>query len=177
MSKRKTKKGGFTLIEFLVVISIIGVLTTLGIVSFIVTRNKANTTKAEADLKQIRTAIDMLALDTDEWPGHQQVDFVCNGCSNNELCSDDPQCADSLYGGYGGVTQDDSAPDEYPGWSGPYIVNIPLDPWKNEYFFDTDYDIDESVGEDWKAVIGSYGPNGEGYNDYDTDDIILIIAQ
>jgi hypothetical protein len=48
---------------------------------------------------------------------------------------------------------------------------VPEDPWGNDYFLDTDYEIN---GVDY-IVLGSFGPNGVGQNLYDDDDVIKII--
>ena len=168
--------AGFTIIELLVTISIIGILTTVAIVAYNSAREKARISKAQHEVDQIVTAIEMFAIDMGEWPGHQQVGIMCRdlpgGCpGGNEICDDG--CANNINSEVAGLTQDDSS-SPYSGWSGPYIVDIPNDPWGSQYFFDTDYN--DSI-EGWVAVAGSYGPNGEGNNDYDSDDIIKILAR
>ena len=50
---------GFTLIELLVVIAIIGLLANMAVASLKNAREKARTTRCQADLKQILTAIDL----------------------------------------------------------------------------------------------------------------------
>ena len=69
-----------------------------------------------------------------------------------------------------------STDGNYPNWGGPYIDEIPLDPWGNPYFFDSDYDVPPTGGND-AVVLGSFGPNGVGQNLYDSDDIIIILYQ
>jgi prepilin-type N-terminal cleavage/methylation domain-containing protein len=49
----------FTLIELLVVIAIIGLLTTIGIVSFSSSRTKARAARAAGDLRQIAQALNL----------------------------------------------------------------------------------------------------------------------
>jgi hypothetical protein len=61
----------------------------------------------------------------------------------------------------------------WSGWTGPYLTSVPTDPWGNNYFLDEDYDID---GVDY-VVIGSFGPNGVGPNNYDADNIIIILQE
>lgn len=159
---RKTHhRKGFTLIELLVVLLIIGLLATIASAALGAARQKARTTKAQAELKAISEAVEMLSIDTGEWPAHQPVDTVCVTCSNNEL-------QDLSIGAAGLVTTDGN----YAGWKGPYMEKMPLDPWGTPYFFDTDYDVSGQM----KAVVGSYGPNGVGLNLYDSDDILFILA-
>ena len=59
----------------------------------------------------------------------------------------------------------------FPNWNGPYIPEIPLDPWGNRYFMDTDYQIS---GVD-NVVLGSYGPEAVCNNCYNDTDIRLIL--
>lgn len=182
----KNSNIGFTLIELLVVIAIIGLLSTLAVTAVNSARIKAKTAEAEHEIKLIYDAIARLANDTGEWPNHQSIDTVCDvGCpSNNELCGPDAgggNCpGKSLSDDDAGLTQNDvSIP--YSAWSGPYMNSMPLDPWEREYFFDTDYEVnaagEPSPGGAKAVVIGSYGPNEQGKNDYDSDDIIKIIIR
>src|SRR3972149_10720429 len=52
----KRRRAGFTLIEILVVIAIIGVLASIIIVSLTTTTKKANNAKVKAQLEQVRNA-------------------------------------------------------------------------------------------------------------------------
>ncbi|HUT96329.1 MAG TPA: prepilin-type N-terminal cleavage/methylation domain-containing protein, partial [Candidatus Paceibacterota bacterium] len=65
------KNSGFTLIELLVVIAIIGLLATIVLVALSNARMKAKISRAQADLRQLRNAIEFLVDDTGKWP---------NGC-------------------------------------------------------------------------------------------------
>ena len=165
MPKNRLREG-FTLTELLVVIAIIGILASIVIARVNTARELALIAKAQGDIHAIRTAIQPLALDTDEWPGHKIIDDVQSGTSGNELW-------DLTTGEVGLVTTDGL----YTNWNGPYIQEIPPDPWGNPYFFDTDYDIDPTAGEIWAAVIGSFGPNGDGQNVYDSDNVILLLKE
>ena len=97
-------KYGFTLIELLVVISIIGLLATIIMISLNSARAKARDVKRAADIKQVRTALEMYYSNNGAYP-----------------------VAAAWYGGtgncWGKVTD-----DWVPGLSPTYISKLPLDP-------------------------------------------------
>ncbi len=151
---------GFTLIEVLVVVGIIALLSTLGMAALNYAREKARVTAAESEIDTLYKAIGDLMVDTGEWPGHQTPESVNSG-TGNELW-------DLSVPAAGLVTTDGL----YDNWRGPYLPEIPKDPWGNNYFLDTDYDVGSGV---MKPVVGSFGPNGVGPNLYDNDDIYKVI--
>ena len=174
----RKNENGFTLTEIAVAIFLLVILITIAVMGARAAIETSRIKKTEADLVLIKGAVDLMRIDTKEWPGHQQINTVCSdipgGCpANNEVCPDG--CTYNIASGYAGLLQDD-ATTPYSGWDGPYLRATPVDPWGNQYFFDTDYDVDPTSGVDNKAVIGSYGPNGVGNNVYDADDVILIIG-
>jgi len=171
------RQGGFTLIELLVVLAIVGLLSTLAVTAVKSAREKAKIASAQHEIKLIYDAITMLSNDTGKWPGGQNVDQLGSGGAN-EVCSDG--CSFGLDNSQAGITAEDGS---YQGWNGPYRDTVPLDPWDNEYFFDTDYQVyinEPCNGQGGcvdAVVVGSYGPNGQGLNDYDGDDVIRIILK
>ena len=167
------KKRGFTIIELLIVIAIIGLLSTMVIFSVNEARKKAKISKAQGDIGQINKAIRMLAHDTSQWPGHNDLDVI----TPDLFCGDDDGCTDrSLKDEVAGITSNDTSPP-YEGYRGPYMEFIPNDPWGHEYFFDLEYKIDsndnpcEGSSCDDAAVVGSMGSDGN----LSLDDIIFII--
>ncbi len=168
--KYKNRKAGFTLIEILIVLGIIALLTSLTVVGIQQARKRAKISKAQHDIDVIYTAISQLMIDTGEWPGHQTPEEV-NNASNNEIWD--------LNTPEAGIVQTDG---NYENWQGPYMPEVREDPWGNNYFFDTDYSIkpdgtpcDGGVVCSDAVVVGSFGPDGQGKNLYNSDDVIKII--
>jgi len=64
---RKFKKG-FTLVELLIVISILGVLTTIGLVSFASAQMRGRDSQRKSDLKQISTSLELYFSDHQAYP-------------------------------------------------------------------------------------------------------------
>lgn len=63
MKKMIKSKAGFTLVEIMIVVAIIGLLAAIGIPSFMKARDKSLTNTKEANIKQIEGAIEQYALD------------------------------------------------------------------------------------------------------------------
>jgi len=157
MTFRLKNSRGFNLIELMVVITIVGILAAIAIPQFSVYREKAKVAEATSELKEIQLVIELLASDTGKWPGPNEV----GATANMEVWD--------LSAANAGLVATNGA---FPGWNGPYIASVSKDPWGNNYFFDPDYTI---VGVLY-AVIGSFGPNGVGPNQYDSDDVIIKLA-
>ena len=163
---------GFTLIELLVVIAIIGILASVVLVAFPSSVEKARIGEAKSDIGQIYRAIKRLEVETGCWPKNSSA-LVCKTPFVIENGVDDNEIWDLSDFDVGLLMDNDNA---FRNWAGPYMSVITVDPWGNNYFFDTDYDMDPTAGEDWAAVLGSFGPNGVGQNLYDEDDVIFILA-
>ena len=152
-----------TLMELIIVIAILGILAAVIMPRVQEARKEAKIAQARLQLSQIVHAIKLLENDTNEWPDHKQVDVIESGASGNEVWDlNTPQA---------GLMATDG---DYNNWRGPYISRVPKDPWDQNYFFDTDYDVDAGPGEKWAATAGSFGPDGIGPNLYNSDDIYII---
>jgi len=182
---RAKKVAGFTLIELLVVIAIIGILAAVVLASLSQSRELANVRKAQADMRNIHTAMEMLFNDTGLYPHKQEQYCPPRQAGGNEV--------DLSLGSTGLVTTDGT----YPDWKGPYVTNV-LDPWGNPYFFDEDYlclsgtigcnGIQDS-GLD-SSVLVSCGPNNArgtspsapGFSNgaacaYDEDNVVYLLCR
>ncbi len=68
-SADRSKAGGFTLVELLVVISIIGILAALLVANLVGTRGRATDTQKKADLRSLKTALQLYHNDYGVFPG------------------------------------------------------------------------------------------------------------
>lgn len=84
----KTKKKGFTLIEMLVVITIIGILSTLILVSVGRIRKNSIDTRRKANLENVRGAIAIYYSATSSWPAYTDWNSLITTLSNSGYISD-----------------------------------------------------------------------------------------
>ena len=116
---------------------------------------------AEAELEVLSAAVLQLAWDTGKWPNERPR--TAGGSAEMWDISGD-NCG--LLGNNG----------NYIHWKGPYYEGALRDPWGNRYFFDPDYRHREKDGTVRNAVVvGSFGPNGRGPNQYDSDDVYVLL--
>lgn len=133
---RKHRTGrGFTLIELLVVIVIIAVLAAVIVPQYFARVDDAKRAKAHDDIATLSKLIQTYRMDTGQFPTNDEGLAVLEA---------DP-----------GVN----------GWKGPYVTNgIPLDPWSNEYVY-------QSNGDD-SFLIVSFGSDGSEGGEGNAEDII-----
>ncbi len=146
MSKQLTK--GFSLLEILVVLVIMGILVSLVAPTVLNRVDDARLQKAQADFKAIETALKIYHLDNFNYPSSEQ--------GLQALVSrptDDPEPRNWKQGGY--------------------LPELPIDPWGNEYLYlypgeNGEFDIytlgaDRTAGGDAQnADLGNWKEAGAG---------------
>ncbi len=135
-SRQRVRQDGFTLIEIMVVVVILGILAAIVVPNIMDAPDKARITKAKQDLRVIESALDLYKLDNFNYPSSQQ--------------------------GLEALVMQPSGDPPAPNWKpGGYIKSLPKDPWGNPYQYlypGTHGEIDLfSFGADGK-------PGGDGVN-------------
>ena len=106
--RRRTSTTGFSLIEMLVAVAIVGLL--IGVVGPAAMRQlqSSRVTTAEAQITQLRSALDIFMIETGRFPTEQEG-------------------LNALVNGAGTI----------PGWNGPYLRDgqLPVDPWGSAFLY------------------------------------------
>ncbi len=105
---RKRREEGFTLVELMVVVVIIGLLATVVVLNVLPSQDRARIEKARADIGRIEQALEMFRLDMGRYPTTDE------GLDALVLPPSDPRLSAN-----------------YP--DGGYINRLPDDPWGGQY--------------------------------------------
>ena len=137
----RSNEDGFTLVEVMVTLVIIGLLTTFVVLNVLPAQGQAKVQKARSDIALIETGLDMYALDLGGYPSEQDgldaLKVEPSGLSNGQYRQ------------------------------GGYVKKLPPDPWGNDYQYrnpgeNGSIDIfslgadGEAGGEDQNADIGNW---------------------
>lgn len=134
--RQVSKIRGFTLIEIMVVVVIIGLLAAVIVPQVVGQVEKARISKAQQDIASLETALTMFKLDNSKYPGTDQ--------------------------GLQGLVVQPSDPSIRHWKPGGYVKRVQKDPWGNDYQYvfpgthGSEYDL-FSLGADGQ-------PGGEGEN-------------
>ncbi|MCF6298979.1 MAG: type II secretion system major pseudopilin GspG [Thiomicrorhabdus sp.] len=141
-TQMKKKVSGFTLIEIMVVIVILGILAAVVVPRVMDRPDAARMVKAKQDIRALEGALDLYRLDNFNYPSTDQG-------------------LEAL------VTEPSGSPEAKSWKSGGYMKRLPTDPWGSEYQYlspgiNGDIDIftfgadSEEGGEDANADIGNW---------------------
>ncbi len=129
---RKWDKKGFTFIEIMTVVIILGILVAIVAPRFFGRADQARITAAKADIEtNLSTALEMYQLDNRHFPSTDQ---------GLRALMDKPS----------------GAPDT-PNWNGPYLKRkkLPKDPWGKDYVY-----VSPGVHNTKEYDLSSLGPDG-----------------
>jgi general secretion pathway protein G len=132
--KHSGKQAGFTLIEIMVVVVIIGILASVVVPRIMDNPDKARVAKAKNDLRALESALDIYRLDNFVYPSTDQ--------------------------GLDSLVNKPTASPEPPNWKqGGYIKKLNKDPWGNEYLY---LSPGEHGDTDIYSLGADGAPGGEG---------------
>ncbi|MFZ5453098.1 MAG: type II secretion system major pseudopilin GspG [Thermodesulfobacteriota bacterium] len=107
MTRKDQRQAGFTLIELMIVLFILGLLAALVAPRLMGRVGKAKQKAAQAQIQMLSTALDLFHLDVGRYPSEEE-----------------------------GLKVLVQKPDNLPQWSGPYLEKgVPKDPWGREYIY------------------------------------------
>ncbi|GGP51274.1 type II secretion system major pseudopilin GspG [Shewanella saliphila] len=107
--QQHNKQRGFTLLEVMVVIVILGILASMVVPNLMGNKDKADQQKAVSDIVALENALDMYKLDNSIYPTTEQG-------------------LDAL------VNKPNSSPEPRNFRDGGYVKRLPQDPWRNDYY-------------------------------------------
>lgn len=135
-------EGGFSLMEILVVVVIIGILVTLVAVNIAGKPSEARIVKAQADIGTIEQALDYYKMDNDVYPSTEQ--------------------------GLRSLIKKPTVGRIPTNWNGPYLKSsqVPDDPWGNPYQY-----LNPGLNNTHSVDVWSMGPDGETGGESSEDDV------
>lgn len=86
MKERRNAQGGFTLIELMIVIAIIGILAAVAIPNFLKARDKAQYSRCVETLSGVKVALEMYMTDYGKYPDNGATTTAAGGDWSDELC-------------------------------------------------------------------------------------------
>ena len=134
--KNRQRRSGFTMIELMAMLIIIGILATLVVTKVASKIDQARVTTTKTNLKSLHSAINQFKMDTGRYPTEEE-----------------------------GLTGLVEQPSDVTGWEpGGYLetTEIPKDAWNNEFI----YELEPASGKPFviKSFGADAQEGGEGYD-------------
>jgi len=127
------KQAGFTLIELMVVLVILGIIMGIVVPNVIGRGDEARVTAAQTDIQSIGQALEMYRLHNSHYPSTDQ--------------------------GLEALVSKPSGSPEPKNWRGPYLKKAPKDPWENNYGYLNDGGQPEVISYGADGTEGGEGLN------------------
>ena len=107
MKKKRLSQSGFTLVELMIVLFILGLLTALVAPRLMGRVGKAKQKTAQTQIHMLSTALELFYLDIGRYPTEEE-----------------------------GLKALSQKPGNLPDWGGPYLEKeVPKDPWGHDYVY------------------------------------------
>ncbi len=130
---RAHASNGFTLVEVLIAVAVVGLLTSLAVVGIRSAVHASRVATARQDLERIMAAIEQLAWDTGRWPGGEDIRIAPRYLTARFADLSAPAAGLTVNADVSGI----------PNSRGPYLDRIPRDPWGRRYFFMVNFLVEE----------------------------------
>ncbi len=179
------RKAGFSLFEVLIAVAIVAVVSVAIGVPVVRSLNKGKAARAQSDAQVIGSAILEFYKDVGQWPaqadrdpnpeawrlvgnyslgggnngipgGNAKVSGASGWCKEGHALTLTEQLVRNRQGKLRTLYAESANPQSVPGWNGPYLDRVPLDPWGRPYVV--------NIGHAHPAVAGSRTSDNDYHN-------------
>lgn len=172
---RNAHKAGFSLFEILIAVAIVAILAVAVGIPVAKNLNQGKVARAQSDAGVIGNAILDFYKDVGQWPVQMDLDanpeafrlvgnYELGGGNEGIAFGTDLAVGSSTWSNYGNATtlteqlirnrvgnthplyKESENPHVNPGWNGPYLDKIPLDPWGRPFIVSIGYALPPVAG-------------------------------